>query len=55
MVSAITAVIAAILSLTLGVLIGIFIMGLMTASKINSIYEEVTEWHHHKDTEDLDL
>lgn len=44
-----------IFSFSLGLLLGFILMGLMTASKINSIYEEVTEWHHKKDTEDLDL
>ena len=44
-----------IFSFSLGLLLGFILMGLMTASKINSIYEEVTEWHHKKETEDLDL
>lgn len=44
-----------IISFCLGLLLGFVLMGLMTASKINSIYEEVTEWHHKKETEDLDL
>lgn len=40
MVTAITAVIAAIISFSLGALIGVVTMGLMTNNKINSIYDE---------------
>ena len=44
-----------IISFCLGLLLGFVLMGLMTASKINSVYEEVSEWHKKKEVEDLDL
>ena len=40
---------------SMGLLLGFVLMGLMTASKIKSIYEEVYEWNHKKEVEDLDL
>lgn len=43
MVTTTTAVIAAIISFSLGAFIGLVTMGLMTASKVNSLYEELDD------------